>query len=214
MPSSSGLSRSALTLAFVGLAFLYFYRLSDAPVHLAHDEAMFGVTAHELAWHGRDADGKGFPIFMHMNGVYWNMPAHVYLTALSVRLFGTNEFAIRASSAAAALAGVLLVYWFCRRVFKHRGFAALAAGMLALSPAFFIDGRLSTDHHYPVVAIGFWLVCLARFFDDPDRDVWLALAGLSLGAGVYTYGASVLLMPLYVALTAIVLWRSRIYRVQ
>src|SRR5215472_2431343 len=210
---SSVVSRIALTLAFFGLAFLYFHRLGDAPIYLAHDEAMFGVTAHELAWHGRDADGNVLPMFMHMNGVYWNMPAHVYLTALSVRLLGTNEAAIRASSAAASLVAVLLVYWFCRRVFRHRGFAALAAGMLALSPAFFIDSRLSTDHHYPVVAIGLWLMCPASFFDDPDRDLWLALAGLSLGVGLYTYGASVLLMPLYAALTVIVLLKARVYRV-
>lgn len=213
MPSSSAFSRIALILAFVALALLYFHRLGDSPIYLAHDEAMFGVTAHELAWHGRDADGNVLPMFMPMNGVYWNMPAHVYLTALSVRLLGTNEAAIRASSAAASLVAVLLVYWFCRRVFRHRGFAALAAGMLALSPAFFIDSRLSTDHHYPVVAIGLWLMCLARFFEDPDRDLWLALAGLSLGVGLYTYGASVLLMPLYAALTAIVLLKARVYRV-
>jgi 4-amino-4-deoxy-L-arabinose transferase-like glycosyltransferase len=213
MPSSSAVSRIAFILAFVGLALLYFHRLSDAPIYLAHDEAMFGVTAHELAWHGRDADGNVLPMFMHMNGVYWNMPAHVYLTALSVRLFGTNEAAIRVSSVVASLVAVLLIYWFCRRVFRHRGFAALAAGMLALSPAFFIDSRLSTDHHYPVVAIGLWLLCLARFFDDPERNLWLALAGVSLGLGVYTYGASVLLMPLYVAITAIVLLKARVHRV-
>ncbi|HUK36019.1 MAG TPA: glycosyltransferase family 39 protein [Vicinamibacterales bacterium] len=206
------LSRSLLAIGFLGLAFLYFYRLADAPVHLAHDEAMFGVVAHDIAWHGRDVDGNVLPVFMHMNGVYWNMPAHVYLTALFVRLFGTNEAVIRASSTAASLFAVFLIYAFGRRVFRHRGFAALAAGLLALSPAFFIDSRLSTDHHYPVVAIGLWLLCLARFFEDPDRDLWLALAGASLGFGLYTYAASVLLMPIYAAITALVLIRMRVHR--
>src|SRR5215831_1429949 len=214
MKPSAPVARVLLALAFLGLAFLYFYRLDDAPVHLAHDEAMIGVTAHELAWHGRDVDGHLLPFFIHMNGGFWNMPAHVYLTALFVRLFGTTEVMIRASSATASLLAVLLIYVFCRRVFNHRGFAALAAGMLALSPAFFIDSRLSTEHHYPVLAIGCWLICLAEFFRDPDRDIWIALAGASLGLGLYTYMASVLLMPINLALTALLLIRMRVYRVR
>ena len=207
-------ARALLVLAFIGLAFLYYYRLGDAPAHLAHDEVMFGVVSHEIAWHARDVDGQFLPAFMHMNGVYWNMPAHVYLTAAFVRVLGTTESAIRASSATASLLSVLFVYLFCRRAFGHRGFAALAAGMLALSPALFIDSRLSTDHHYPLVAIGLWLICLARFFEDTGSDFWLGLAGLSLGAGLYTYGASVVLMPIYVAVTALLLWRMKIYRIR
>ena len=202
-------SRALLAAAFAGIAFIYYYRLGDAPIYLAHDEAMFGVVSHEIAWHARDVDG----LMMPMSGAYWNMPAHVYLTALFIRALGTTEAAIRASSATASLIGIILIYMFCRRAFRHRGYAALAAGMLALTPAFFIDSRLSTDHHYPVIAIGLWLICLARFFENPERDVWLALAGLSLGAGVYTYGASVLLMPIYVALTLLLLVRMKVFRV-
>jgi len=213
-PALSILPGALVLLAFVSLASLYYYRLGDAPIYLAHDEAMFGVVAHELAWHGRDVDGQRLPLMMPMSGVYWNMPAHVYLTALSVRLLGTTETAIRASSAAAALLGVFLIYVFARRAFGHRGFAMLAAATLALSPGFFIDGRLSTDHHYPIIAIGLWLICLARYFEDPARDWWLGLAGLSLGAGVYTYGASVLLMPIYVAVTGLVLLRARVLTVR
>ncbi|HXD72673.1 MAG TPA: glycosyltransferase family 39 protein [Vicinamibacterales bacterium] len=206
------LSRALVALALALIAFLYYYRLGSAPIYLAHDEAMFGVVAHEIAWHGRDVDGHVLPLMMPMSGTYWNMPAHVYLTALFVRFLGTTETAIRASSATAALLAILLIYMFAHRVFRHRGYALLAAAVLALSPAFFIDSRLSTDHHYPVVAVGLWLICLARFYEDPSRDRWLGLAGVSLGAGVYTYGASVLLMPIYVALTAILLIRTKIYR--
>src|SRR4029077_13838862 len=92
-------SRALLAAAFAGIAFIYYYRLADAPIYLAHDEAMFGVVAHEIGWHGRDVDGQVLPLFMPMAGVYWNMAAHVYLTALFVRLLGTTEAAIRASSA-------------------------------------------------------------------------------------------------------------------
>jgi 4-amino-4-deoxy-L-arabinose transferase-like glycosyltransferase len=203
-----------LALAFLSLAFLYYYRLGDVPVYLAHDEAMFGVVSHEIAWHARDVDGQFLPLFMPMSGVYWNMPAHVYLTAVFVRVLGTTETAIRASSATASLIGVFLMYVFARRVFRHRGAAMLAAALLALTPAFFMDSRLSTDHHYPVVAIGLWLVCLARYLDDQSRDAQLALAGLSLGAGLYTYGASVVLMPIYAALTGLLLLKIHVHRVR
>jgi 4-amino-4-deoxy-L-arabinose transferase-like glycosyltransferase len=210
-------SRALLVLAFALLAGLYFYRLGDAPIYLAHDEAMYGVVGHELGWHGRDVDGHFLPVFMRMSGVYWNMPAHPYFTALAVRLFGTTETVIRGSSAVASLVAVFLIYAFCRRAFRHRGFAALASAMFALSPAFFIDSRLSTDHHYPLIAIALWLICLERSISEPNptrADIWLGAAGLSLGAGLYTYAASVLLMPIYVALTALLLMRLRVRRVR
>src|SRR5437764_13918159 len=102
-------SRALLAAAFAGIAFIYYYRLGDAPIYLAHDEAMFGVVSHEIAWHARDVDGQVLPLMMPMAGTYWNMPAHVYLTAFFVRVLGTTETAIRASSATASLAGVLLL---------------------------------------------------------------------------------------------------------
>ena len=139
-------SRALLVLAFVLLAGLYFYRIGDTPINLAHDEVIFGVTAHEIGWHARDVDGHFLPMLMRMSGVYWSMPAHPYFTALAVRLFGTTEAVIRGSSAAASLVAVFLIYVFCRRVFRHRGFAALASAMFALAPAFVMDSRLSTDH--------------------------------------------------------------------
>ena len=213
MSPRPALARAVVVLAFAALAVLYYYRLGDSPIYLAHDEAMFGVVSHEIAWHARDLDGQFLPLMMPMGGVYWNMPVHVYLTAAAVRILGTTETAIRASSATASLLSVFFLYVFARRVFRHRGFAMLAAAALALSPAFFIDSRMSTDHHYPVLAIGLWLICLAKYFDEP-RDLWLGLAGLSLGAGLYTYGASVLVMPIYAALTAFVLLRSRVFAVR
>jgi len=206
-------SRALVVTAFAALAFLYYYRLGDAPIYLAHDEAMFGVVSHDVAWRVRDVDGRRLPLFVPTSGASWTMPAHVYLTALFVRVLGTTETAIRASSVSAALAAIWLLYLFGRRVFRHRGFAMLLAGLLALSPGFFIDSRISTDHHYPVIAIGLWLMCLARFFGDPTRDLWLGLAGLSLGAGLYTYGTSVLLMPIYAGLTALLLMKTDVRRV-
>src|SRR5205085_12158031 len=115
-PALTSLTAVLVALAFLILAFLYYHRLDDAPVYLAHDEAMFGVVSHEIAWHARDVDGQFLPLFMPMSGVYWNMPAHVYLTALFVRVLGTTETAIRASSASASLAAIVLLYFFCRRV--------------------------------------------------------------------------------------------------
>ena len=206
-------ARALVALVLAGVAFLYYWRITDSPMYLAHDEVMFGVAAHEIGWHGRDVDGQRLPMMMPMSGAYWNMPAHVYFTALWVRLFGTTDTVIRASSATASLIAVVLIYFFCRRMFGHRGYALLAAVVFALSPSFFVDSRQSTDHHYPLIAAAVWLLCLAQYFDDPDREVWLGAAGLALGLGVYTYAASVLLMPILVAVTVLLLLHMRVHRI-
>jgi hypothetical protein len=78
--------------------------------------------------------------------------------------------------------------------------------MLALSPAHFIHSRYGMDYLYPVPFVLAWLLCLVLF--NERGQTWLLIAGASvLGAGFYSYIASIVLMPVYVALTCLMLAR-------
>ena len=68
-------SRALVVAAFAAVAVLYYYRLGTRgpSIWRTTEVVMFGVVAHDIAWHARDVDGNFLPAFMHMNGVYWNM---------------------------------------------------------------------------------------------------------------------------------------------
>jgi hypothetical protein len=60
------------------------------------------------------------------------------------------------------------------------------------------------DYIYPVPFVLGWLLCLLHFFDT-RRRLTLFAATSALGVGFYSYIASVLMMPLYFAVTVILL---------
>lgn len=105
-------------------AFLRLWNLDTLPPGLAHDEAYNGLDALSLL------DGENFPIFyegwelyalnahegrpvqetqtpIFFEGNFGREPLHIYLMAISLRLFGATPFALRLVP---ALAGVLAVY--------------------------------------------------------------------------------------------------------
>ena len=84
--------------------------------------------------------------------------------------------------------------------------ALIAAVLMALTPAHFIRSRLVLSPLYSIPFILAWLLWLARFVDRPDRRT-LSVAAAWLGLGVYTYLACMVMMPIYVLLTAWVAFR-------
>jgi hypothetical protein len=61
------------------------------------------------------------------------------------------------------------------------------------------------DYLHPVPFILAWLWCLARF-DEHRRPVHLYIACALLGLGVYSYIASVVMMPIYLTITVAFAW--------
>ena len=80
--------------------------------------------------------------------------------------------------------------------------------MLAFSPGHFIHSRMALSVLYPVPFVILWLIAL-RKVDEGGSDRWLFAGGAALGAAVYAYLAGVVMMPLYLVLTAALLAQRR-----
>ena len=121
---ASSSQRYILVAILLLAAFLRFWRLDTLPPGLHHDEAYNGLDALSLlegkqfpqfyeGWelYGQDAHAGNppqetrFPLFFEGN--YGREALHVYLMALSIKLFGPTPFAVRFVP---ALAGVLAVF--------------------------------------------------------------------------------------------------------
>jgi 4-amino-4-deoxy-L-arabinose transferase-like glycosyltransferase len=195
-------------------AALYFRELGTAPVYIGGDEARFATIASAIASTGRDLAGVRLPLFFHLpdsladeGGSRWYQPALFYLMALAFRFLPVTERSMRLPTAVVGVLDVFLIYVVGRRLFGDRRWAALAAVLLALSPAHFIFSRQALDYILPLpFALG-WLWCVMVAIETKSPGMSL-LSGVILGVGCYSYIASWALMPLLLLVTWAVHFRS------
>jgi 4-amino-4-deoxy-L-arabinose transferase-like glycosyltransferase len=201
--------KTALTILLLVIPVLVLYasRLAYSPIYLHHDEVFFALEAHSIASTGRDLYGRFLPLYFQISDDVWFQPILVYVTAFFLKLFPLSESTLRLPSAVMGTIDVVLMYLVARRIFKRERPALLAAVLLALTPAHFIHSRLAMDYIYPVPFVMAWLLCLLIFFER--RQMWIVFVATSfLGLGFYTYIASVAMMPVYLLMTWLALFRT------
>ena len=208
---------AAIAAAVAGLAItatLYLYGLDRVPVYLGLDEAHFGVHGYALAETGRNLNGDRLPLFVNLAdpkgdqpalpwGNTWYQPVLFYLIAGTLYWLPLSEASIRVPMA--LLGGALniaLIYAVTWRLSRRHVIAAVAAALLAGSPASLILSRQALDYMLPVPFILGWLLCLAMHLET-GRPHWAWGAGVLLGAGCYSYITSWMMMPLYLVLTGV-----------
>lgn len=207
--------RLAMAAVLTLTAVLHFSRLDVAPINVTTDEARFGVQAHALAETGRDTRGNRLPLFFliadpliaNHSSVAWWQPQLFYLMAGSFSVLPVSAFSARLPIALIALLNVWLIAAVARRAFKNEWYGVAAGLVLALTPAHFIMGRQATDYFLPIAFALAWLVCLWEC-QRRDSALLAVSTGLGLGLGLFSYITSWLVMPIYLALTYVVLSRS------
>jgi 4-amino-4-deoxy-L-arabinose transferase-like glycosyltransferase len=186
---------------------LYSWQLQSAPLYLSPDEVIIAVDAHALASTGRDVYGRFLPLYfqIQMPGetrMGWFTPAIFYVSALYQRVLPLSEWAIRLPTVCVAVVDVVLIYVIGLRLFRREALAIIAAVLLALTPAHFILSRYALDYVYPLPFVLGWLLCLLTFLDE-GRQTPLFVGCVLLGAGFFSYIGSMAMMPLYFAITVL-----------
>jgi 4-amino-4-deoxy-L-arabinose transferase-like glycosyltransferase len=201
-------SWSILALVLAASASLYGHRLDYAPPHVEIDEVLIAIDAHSIATTGRDLRGELLPLYSQTAEHSWYQPFVIYLTALFLKVFPLTEWSIRLPTVCLGVVNIALMYLVARQLFHSDFFAAIAAGLLALTPAHFIHSRYGMDYIYPVPFILGWLLCLVLY--NERRRAWLLVLGAGvLGVAFYSYIASIVMMPLYFLLTWLMLFEQK-----
>ena len=206
----SPLVHAALAAALT--AILYIPGLSASPPHLTHDEIKFGIQSKTIADTGRDVNGRMFAVYFPEPGFSGGRdPVCIYLTAAVLTALPFTEQTIRLPSALVGAFGAGLIFLLAHRLFGRISTAWIVAAVLVTTPTYYIHSRLALSVIYPVPFVLLWLLLLQRHLAAPHRYS-AALCGLSLGLGIYSYLASVLMMPLYLGVTCLVLAMRREWR--
>ncbi|WP_018177641.1 glycosyltransferase family 39 protein [Jongsikchunia kroppenstedtii] len=144
-------------------------------------------------------------------------PAALWVTGLSVRIFGMNSWAVLVPQALMGVATVALVYCTMRRTFtdaRHGTVAGLiAGGILAFTPAAALMFRFNNPDALLVLLMVAAAYALTRALKTGSGR-WLALVGVALGFAFLTKMLQGLLVVPGYALAYLLLantgWRKRI----
>ncbi|MGE0863897.1 MAG: ArnT family glycosyltransferase [Vicinamibacterales bacterium] len=198
MPRRTLLLAAAVTVA---AAVLYGTRLGQVPAYLMHDELQFALQAQSIASSGRDLSGRVLPVFFtEPEFPAGRDPAIIYATAALLTVVPLSDWSARLPTALISAVSVVLVFLIARRLFASDWLALVSAGLLAFTPAHFIRGRLVLSPQYAIPIVLAWLLALVLFSERATvRRLGAAAAWIGLSA--YTYLASVVMMPVYLAWT-------------
>jgi len=128
-----------LIIIFLSAA-LRLIAVSQVPPALYQDESAIGYNAYSILQIGKDEYGTSYPLYFKSFGDY-KLPVYIYLTAISEKMFGLNEFAVRFPSILAGIFAVIILFFFIRYLTKNTTLAFLTAVVLSLNPAHIFFSR-------------------------------------------------------------------------
>lgn len=191
----------AVVLLVVAGGWLHLTRLGEVPPYVMHDEAQGALQAQSIAATGRDLTGRLLPLyFTEPEFPPGRDPVLIYVTAAVLKVAPFNEAGVRASAGLIAILNVVLTFLVARHVFQSTAMGVVTAVLLLLTPVHFIRGRLLLSPLYTIPFILLWLWTLCRFTVQPGLARLAACAAV-LGAGMYSYLAAVVMMPIYLLIT-------------
>ena len=188
--------------------FFRFWNLSTAPPSLSHDEVAIGYNAYSILKTGKDEYGTSFP-FLFRSFDDYKLPGYVYAAALSEKLFGLNEFAVRFPSAFFGVLTVVVLYFLISAMLRVRGQSLvplMSAAMLAISPWHINFSRAAFESNASLFFITLSVLFLLKSL---EKKWYIALASLSAVASVYFYYTSRVVLPI-IMVVFIVVYRKEI----
>jgi 4-amino-4-deoxy-L-arabinose transferase-like glycosyltransferase len=179
-----------LALIIVVAGCLRLYRLQELPPGLSGDTAYKGVAADRVL-------GGEYPIFFEES---WGgiEPMYIYLQAGFFKLFGSTPLAIKALSALIGTITIPVFYLLIRELLHSTTIALLASSWLAVSYWHIGYSRLGWEIILAPLFVVVTIYFLWRGLSTNRRRDFI-LAGLALGASLYTYQAMRFLPILVIA---------------
>ncbi|WOE68761.1 glycosyltransferase family 39 protein [Hydrogenimonas thermophila] len=181
----------------------FFFNLGSVPL-FDLDEGAFSEATREML-------ASGNYITTYLGGeLRFDKPILIYwLQAVSVKLFGLNEFALRLPSSLAATAWVLIFYKFVKYLYDRK---------IALLSAIFMASALQISViAKAAIADALLNLCIASsmfaifLYIQTEKKLWLYITFAAIGFGVLTKGPVAIMVPFVVTFIYFALKRDLLF---
>lgn len=172
----------AFTPLFVNLSKLHMQRW---------DEARLAVSAYEMSVNNNWI----VPTYCWQPDMYSvKPPLQIWLMAVSIKVFGANEYAIRLPSALAALFTCLFLYWFLAIKLRNNFIALLAPVLLLAADGYVrIHGTRTNDYDTLLTLFTTITVCHFYLFINNGNRKHLIYSAIALALASLTKGIAPLM---------------------
>lgn len=179
-------------------AFLRFYKLTEFPIQLSHDEVTQLYDAISVAQTGKDIYGNFLPtIFVSIND--FKPPFYTYITAFTYFLTGAQEITIRVPGALFGILIIPAVFVFVKELFNHKTIALYAAFLTAITPFEIHFSRKGFEGGAGVFFLLVGFSSLLHFMKNSQKQRYLYIGLGLLGVGMYTYFSHAIIIPILTA---------------
>lgn len=184
-----------LVLIVIAGGFLRFFWLDKNPPSLNWDEVSHGYNAYSILKTGRDEWGFSWPTIFRAYGDY-KLPAYIYVTAVSVKIFGLNEIGVRFPSALFGTFSIFLAYLLAKRLFREELPAVLSAFLLAISPWHIFLSRPAFEANLASLLV----IAGAYLFISSLNGLTIAapFSAVLFGLSLYSYNSARIFSPLII----------------
>ncbi len=191
----SKLSSNPRNLFFLFLLFSFFLitrlvLIQKVLPSLYWDEASIGYNAYSIARDLKDEWEEFLPLHFRAFGEF-KLPVYIYATAVSVKLLGLNELAVRLPAVLFSLLIVIFTYLIARKLTKSNLPAILSAFFLTVSPWFFIFSRTGYEM---TSGLAFFMAAIYLFLDKTRAKYLLGV--ICLVITIYSYNSFRIISPL------------------
>jgi len=182
-------------LLFVLTLTLRFYKLDTIPPALYQDETAIGYNAYLIAQTGRDEHNVVYPLYFTSFGDH-KLPSYIYATALSIKVFGMNAFAVRLPSALFGSMSVFLLFALVYLLSKNKALSFLSAFLLCINPwhLHFSRAGFEVNMGLAFVLLGAVLFLYAL---KNQKVLFFYFSLVSFVISLYSYNATRILAPLF-----------------
>lgn len=188
-------------------AFLRFFKLSEYPVQLNHDEVSQLYDVISISKTQSDIYGNFLPLAFPSTGDY-KVGHYIYISTIFYWLFGNHEFTIRLASALFGTLTLIGVFLLIRKISGKFNLAALCSLIIALTPSEIFYSRKSFENVIGVSLDFFGLYFLIKGLEDSSRRIWILIAICILSLSMYIYTSQVIIVPILFLIVALLNWEK------
>ena len=193
-------------LVVIGIVLRIIFFISNFIIGDVHiDESMLFANALSIVNNGTDLLGNKFPVYFPTWFIGGQSPLGTYLSAFAVKLFGNSLFVLRLPALIVGCIGLVCSAKLSGLLFLKKEFKYAFVGLSAVSPWMIFSSCYVLDCNYMGYNLIFGILMLAKG-QKQNKRLYYILSMFFFSLCFYSYIASVLIVPVFLAITYLILF--------